>query len=146
MLNSLKLSEFSDRELLLNLQDVADEEGYATSDDVAGILGIDHDNPQHCVSARFIWLRLYGALDSDKIKDGENKGKVKWRLSGKGRAMANGQLAPQQERALENIDEDQMIPVVRTIAQRQRTGDETAGHLMRREWYHGTHSRRSGRR
>lgn len=145
-LKSLKLMEFSDRELLLILDDVSDGEGYATAKDVAEKLRLDHPHPDRCVSMRFVWLTKYGALEKEQERDDEGnllwtgnglpKHTQRWRMTAMGRAMATGQLTQRQQEQLGRITDDRMLMLTRYVTQRARSADSTAAKLVQREWRH----------
>ena len=150
-LKSLKLMEFSDRELLLILNDVADHEGYASAVEVAAKLHLDHPRPHQCVSVRFSWLARYGALEREHMRDehgnlmwtgrGLPRHTQRWRMTAMGRAMAVGALTKTQEAQLGRIGDDRMLMLTRYLSQRARSADPVAAKLVEREWRYSTGSR-----
>src|SRR4051794_7814530 len=145
-LKSLRLMEFSDRELLLILDDVADGDGFATARDVADKLHLSHPRPHQCVAVRFSWLARYGALEREHMRDdqgnlmwtsgGQPRHTQRWRMTSMGRAMAMGQLTKTQESQLGRITDDRMLMLTRYVTQRVRSADSTAAKLVQREWRH----------
>lgn len=138
-LSHLRLGDLSDREILLVLNDVADPEGWAEAIDVASQLAMIGDHPQRSVSVRLSWLARYGAVEREIVKTrtgGERKGQ-RWRLTPTGAALAMGQLKRAQERALEELSDEQLILATRLIAERARSSrNDTSSKLTEREWKH----------
>lgn len=135
-MESLRLVEYSDKELLYHIQEAADAEGWSNVRDIANSLGVTHPRPTQCVGARLAWLKRYGVVDG-------NNGK--WRLLPPGNALINSELRSRDQAALDRLDPDQLVMVTRWMTRRQRVISEPMSHLVRREWTHGTY-RRNGRR
>jgi len=129
MATSVSLLDYSDRELLAILSEVSDEEGWASTQDVADVLGLDHKNPNNCVGVRFAWLRRFGAL--------ERNPKGHWRMTELGYALMSGELNSAQERILQSLDNTQMLSLMRVVSTRWRRLDPTSSVLVKREWTHG---------
>ena len=150
---SLKLVDFSDRELLLILDDVADSDGWASSRDMTEPVGLPEDGYRH-VSSRLAWLRRYGAIERELLWDengnpimgplGQKQGQ-RWRPTEAGRLMAYGKLSKAQYRALEAIGEGQMILAMRQMSLHYQQSSEIGATLARREWVYGM-SRRNGKK
>lgn len=129
---SLRLVDFSDRELLFIVDDCLDSTGWTTVADVAKALDLDTPNPTLNVSSRFSWLKRYGALDRE--------GK-KWQLTPVGRALMSGQLNVTAERVLDGVKPDQLLALTRAIGRRYQQAGDTAATLMRREWVYSSAQR-----
>jgi hypothetical protein len=139
-LDHLRLGDLSDREILLTLMDVADHDGYADARDIAMQLAMIGDHPHRAVASRLSWLRRYGAVDREeephKPEDGGPPVR-RWRLTQIGEAIATGSLKRAQERALEEVGDDQLVLLTRLIAERARaSGSATSAKLAEREWKH----------
>lgn len=132
MPSSLTLDDFSDFDLLGALDEAADDEGWATSAEVARQIGIDHENPNSCVGSRFGWLNRYGLMEEEETKDG----KTKWRLNPTGQALIypTKKMPAAVQRALETLDESQLIEMTDTVADRLGYQSRQAAHLARRAW------------
>ena len=131
---SMKLIEFSDDELVLVLDDVANGEGWATSAEVAEEIGITHEHPTNCVGGRFAYLKRIGILENER-KDGETY----WRLTEKGEALTHPKKLPAAaERALDGMDEGQRIAATNRIAGAVQSSSPQARQLSRRAWRHHT--------
>jgi hypothetical protein len=146
-MKSLKLEDFSDRELLLIIHDVRDAEGWSTAKDVAERIDIEHPRPWVPVASRLGWLRRFGATEREFMWDefgnpmytakGEIRYTQRWRLTEAGLAVAHGNINSRQQEQLERFKDDQLLLVTRWLAERQRNGDGVAAALVRREWKHG---------
>lgn len=153
---SLTLEEMSDRELLMALHDVADGEGWASSQQVADQLShrANIDHMRRSVQVRFSWLVRYGALEREHLSDeqgnllytrsGKAKWGQRWRFTEIGEALALGKLKVADERKLDGLKDEQLIPVVRWLTSRQRTSEFTAATLIKREWRYGVSPLRNG--
>lgn len=134
---SLTLAVISDRDLLYTLEEVADAEGYATANDVAEKLNIDHPNPTQCVGSRFGWLKKFGAMEAE-IKEGETH----WRMNDLGESLIHPKkgMTKSFEEALATLSEANQIAVTEhvsgLIAKNNRKSGRTTAHLSRRAWQH----------
>lgn len=129
---SLKLTDFSDRELMFVIDDQASDEGWVTVAQIAEALDLDHDHPHLCVASRFSWLARFGVME---------RVKKQWRLTPTGRALLHGTLNKSQTNALENLKPEQLMLATRKMTERYRSGGRVAGTMMRREWVYGTQSK-----
>jgi hypothetical protein len=146
-MKSLTLLDFSDRELLLIVYDVRDPEGWSSARDVARI-NLDHPEPHRPVASRLSWMRRYGAVEREFMRDehgnpmrtpnGKLRFTQRWRLTDRGMALAQGKLSDTDRQALDRFTDDQLLVVTRWLTERQRESDLVAGALVRREWKHGT--------
>jgi hypothetical protein len=147
-LNSLRLIDYSDRELLLIVVDEATADGWTTAEDVARRLGLATPLPQRNVVSRFSWLRRYGAMERETVTDDKGKPLVtrsgnmkytqRWRLTARGEQIANGTLSARQQGALDKVDNDSLVVLTRYVAERRRTTDDVAMKLADREWTFST--------
>jgi hypothetical protein len=147
-LDHLRLGDLSDREILLVLDDVADDEGYANAHDIAAQLAMIGDHPNRSVSVRLSWLARYGAVERELLWDEhgnplfvgnstEQRRGQRWRMTPIGEALATGSLKRAQERALDELTDEQLLLATRVIAERARSSrNATSGKLAEREWKH----------
>jgi hypothetical protein len=144
------IEDYSDRELLLIVDDVAAEREdlWVFAHEVHERLALEWVE-MRSVSVRFSWLVRYGALEREHLRDSNGnllytaKGNPRlgqrWRLTTKGRALAKGTLTANQKKALSGITEDQLLVLAREIGTRQRqTKDQVVADLTRREWRYST--------
>lgn len=132
-LKSLRLAEFSDFDLLHALAEVADEDGWATADDVAQQIGITHKRPTQCVGARFAWLNRFGLMEQEPDKE-----RMKWRLNEIGEALLfpRKQMPAAISKAMEKLDESQLIALTDLVAKDLPIQSRQVAHLARRAWRH----------
>lgn len=139
----LTIEDYSDREFLLVLADVADHEGWATSADMAERLDLKE---KASASSRLSWLRRFGAVEKEHERDEQGNLKhtpagkpvytQRWRMTDAGKALAYGALKKGQESTLAKIGDDQLLMVTRWLSERTRT-DGTSAKLAQREWRYG---------
>lgn len=136
-LNGLKNEDYTDRELLHILNDVADGDGWASTFDIAAVLPIKHpDGEDHgthasrCVASRFAWMTRYGWVERDESR-------TKWRLTRVGRDLMNGKLNKSFQTAMDKLSPGDRVLVVRAMGAAFRTGSPEAATMLRREWLHG---------
>jgi len=136
--HGLKLADFADHELFYALDEAADPEGWATAEDIAEQIGIDHENPTHCVGTRLGWMNRYGMMErDDDYTNGDKRRVTRWRLNEKGEALIYpAKLGAAVERALAGMDEGQRAAVVKAIAAELPQSSRQAMHLARRSWTH----------
>lgn len=126
-LANLRLESYSDRELLLLMKDLRDENGHVQSEEIADRLDLDHPKPLQCVGIRMAWMRRYGVVDFQRQL------KV-WYLTSKGEAIANGGLTKAQTKALESISAERGMEAVMALGSRYREFGEIEATMMRRAW------------
>lgn len=139
MLYSLRIVDFSDRELLHILNDLANQDGWADSREIAEELGIEHRNPAQCVGQRLSWLAKHGCVEKHKDE------KHMWSLTEFGEAIMHGKLSKAAEKQLEGMDAAQLLLATRLVTRAYQglaadtNGGGSAAWLLRREWANGTH-------
>ena len=151
VLTSLRIDDYSDRELLLIVRDLGktDPDQWVLSIDIAERLGIESQRPKQVVGSRMSWLQRYGALEREHLRDEygnlrfKTNGKPvyaqRWRLTERGKELAVGKLTKRDQDQLAKVTSDErLLLVTRFLTQRQRATDDTARTLMRREWRYGT--------
>ena len=148
VLTSLRIVDYSDRELLLVVRDLGEADGWVTSQEIAERLQIESARPKQVVGSRMSWLQRYGALEREHLRDAfgnlryRGNGKPvytqRWRLTSRGEQLAAGNLTKRDQEVLGRItSDDHLLLVTRYLTQRQRSTDDTARTLMRREWRYG---------
>ena len=139
----LTIDDYSDREFLLILNDVADHEGWATSEDMATRLDLVN---KAIASSRLSWLKRWGAVEKEHERDehgvlryyadGKPRYTQRWRLTPAGQALAFGALKKGQEATLAKIGDDQLLAVTRWLSERTRA-EGVSARLSQREWRYG---------
>jgi hypothetical protein len=148
-LESLRLEDYSDREVLLVLMDVAadDVDGWAYAYDVGKRLGITEEHARRATANRLSWMVRYGAVEREHLRDIDGvyryvnddpdrpKYGQRWRVTDVGAALARGELRKRDEQALERLQDEHMIVLTRWMQQRaHRDGNATMAKLVDREW------------
>src|SRR4051812_42050060 len=106
---SLRLDEFSDRELLYAYERAA-VSGAANSQEVADELGLDLPNPSRSVSMRFGWLHRYGVLERDE--------QGLWIPTATGEELLGGELRKQARRAFDEMSESELYAATMALSSR----------------------------
>lgn len=138
----LTILDFSDREFLNIVMDVADGDGWAESVDVAERLDMAD---KRSASSRLAWMKRYGAVEREHERD--EQGRLlysgdkprytqRWRLTEVGLTIATGKLSKSQERALEGMNDGAVFMTTRFLAKRAAE-DSGGAKLFMREWRHG---------
>lgn len=140
---SLTLYDLNDRELLYRLDDVADADGGATSEEIARALGLTGVEARN-VAQRLSWLRRYGAVEARQAERRDDDGtlmKVKvWHLTDDGERFVFGHMNQRQRASFEKLDDAAMLDLTELMTERyQVLAASTAGNLIRRQWQAGTH-------
>src|SRR4051812_28872093 len=107
-LERLTIEDYSDREFLLVLADVADHDGWATSEDMAVRLDLAN---KATASSRLSWLKRWGAVEKEHERDengvlryyadGKPRYTQRWRLTPAGAALAQGAIKKGQQATLD---------------------------------------------
>lgn len=139
----LSILDYSDREFLLICRDVAEADGWFESEDVAVQMGLVS---RRLASSRLSWLKRYEAVDREVERDHtgaikvHRNGKVRhtqrWRLTPLGESLALGKLRKGDQRALEGMNDGQMLLAVRWMAEHS-ADDSGMSKLLIREWRYG---------
>ena len=135
-LTSLRIVDYTDRELLHILNDVANEEGWASSEDLAKAIGIkprgdDPRGPRRCVAMRFAWMARYGWVRRDPSN-------TMWCLTKDGEDLMSGQLRPALQQSLKEMRAADRVLLMREMTNAYRNAPKSAAAMYRREWVHGT--------
>ena len=124
----LRLVDVSDIALLAVLERVGDEEGWASSVDVAGELALDALYPARNVGSRLGWLRRYGAVERDGGR---------WRMTAIGHRLYAAALDGEQLSVLDRLSRDDLLAVTHWLADRMPRVRREAASLIRREFKYG---------
>ena len=135
----LRLLDYSDRELLIMVHEVAQEHGgSAPSAMIAEALGLTEKERTSSVGSRMMWLRRFGVVE--KIPE---RLPSEWCLTTLGETLAFGEARKSQLAAIDGASPAALLLMIREMGKRQTYEDEGARHLIRREWTRSTH--RNGR-
>lgn len=133
---ALTLEIMIDKDLLYILEECGDEEGYASSNDIAEKIGLKGKYKNQNVGVRLANLKKWGVLEA-KIEDGITF----WRLNKVGETLMSSASTDKEVKALLNdLDEAQKIAITEMLAKQiasdsRKIGRPTA-HLARRAWRH----------
>lgn len=146
-LESLRLLDLSDREVLLVVRDVADGDGWAWAYDVGERLGVVESHRRRAAAQRLSWLARFGAVEREHLSDehgnlmyvtrqGTQRPKYgqRWRLTDIGELLALGKLRAAESRLLDDADEARMLLIARHVAAQAR--HSAGAKLIEREWRH----------
>jgi hypothetical protein len=148
----LRLEEFSDRELLLALDEACQQAagGWASARDVAARIGIDGADPHRAVAIRLSWQQRYGSVEREFLRDehgairyrrdGRAMFTQNWRLSEIGRELAYGELRKGDQTALGRLGEGQMLVLTRWV--HGHAMSPVTAKLVEREWRYGAAQRK----
>lgn len=130
---SLRLEDFSDHDLLYALEESGDDEGWATSQEVAEQIGLNLDeSPAKNVGIRLSWLNRFGVMEQD-----DEKGPMKWRLNDIGYNLLHPtKLSPSALKALEGLDEGQRLLVTEAVSRQLKRTSRQGTHLAKRAFAH----------
>jgi hypothetical protein len=132
-LTSLRLEEFSDRELLALIVDLRNPKGVVTSLEIAEQLDPDAENPVSCVGIRLGWLRRYGVVE--RVDDGDGPG---WRLTSKGEQVAHAGLRRTLENALDTLPPEQGMEAALMLGRLYQRSGFTEATMIRRGWQYAS--------
>jgi hypothetical protein len=125
---ALKLEDFSDRELLWALEESADPDGFVSSSDLAGALGMSSlENPTRNVAVRLGWLKRYGIVE--RHDDG-----VRWGLTSAGAALLNARLDAAEAKALDGLDPDKLLVVMQRVGHTMAYAGKEAATMAQRDF------------
>lgn len=138
---SLRLGDYSDRELLRIIYDLADEYGWVESTHLAEHLfpmqirkgREDRNQALRCVGQRLSWMRRYGVVQKN-----EEGRKGVWGLTATGKMLLTGKIPARERKVLENLKENQLLDLTETLSMRYFYAGEVAATMMRRQWQFGS--------
>src|SRR5262245_15869197 len=121
------LYDFRDLDLMLK---IAAEGGEAETWELTEALGFGEQDRQG-VAIRLSWMNRYGMVRFDQ-------GKRLWRLSPSGERVTQARVKAGAKRALDSLDDENMVDVMAHVTSRYRHGDPMLADLLRREFLFGT--------
>jgi hypothetical protein len=118
----------SDTELLEIVDDLADENGWVSTNDVRLQLGENPERPgKSGVGSRLSWMRRFGWLERGASKT--------WRITAMGRVMIdNPVLARNIQSALDKMNPAQRLAMTRELSKDGATRPDEIRNALRREW------------
>lgn len=137
MSNTLRLADYSDRELLLLLKDLcnASGNGYVSSEEVAQAVGLEGVEGKRSAGTRLGYLKRIGAV----VRSHRKSGPAQWALSDVGEVIATGTLSAAQEAALRKLRPSQVVLFTRHLAMRTvDREDPVLGAISWREYRRST--------
>lgn len=152
MASNLKLENYSDRELLHVINDLAStEDGWVDVDIIAERLGLSPNglseeqfalHCRRCVSVRLAWVaKLSNTVEKDELRRAPEP--PRWRLTQEGELLVKSKLSQADVQKLEEtISDYSALGAVSALARRYQRTDAGRANLLRREWAYGTHRKR----
>lgn len=146
---SLKVTDFSDRELLAIASTIQNADGKIEIQRVAEEIWPktmkDEDaawHARHCVAIRFAYMRRMGVIDKYS-RNGKPEHGV-WELTEFGEEFVRGNVTAAQERAIIGSRPGQELELMALMGTLFEKADEDAATLMRREFQFRAYRRRWG--
>jgi len=121
------LYEFRDLDLLFRLAEAGGEEGWAETEALAELIGLDDNRP---VGTRLAWMRRYGM--TERSRDGL------WRPTAAAERVRQARIRAAAQRTLEALPEESMIETMAAVTARYRLADPMIAAMLRREFLFGT--------
>lgn len=147
MAGNLKLENYSDREILHLLDDLAGADGWVDVEILAARVGLSPNgkspeqlliHARRCLSVRLSWIRRLTMC----VERHPDKMRLHWRLTVAGQEVVKARLTKDFEAKLLGLGEFTTLPVLDAISRRYRQANPGSANLMRREWTYGTHRNR----
>jgi len=123
------LYDFRDLDLMLKLEDEADDEGWVDTEHLARALGFEDDLKP--IGSRFSWMKRYGMVERD------DKRKL-WRLTPAGLRVVEAKIRTATSTQIEALEDEAFVDVMAKVGQRYRHGSPMIAHMLRREFLYGT--------
>lgn len=125
--------DFRDLDLMIKLADLRNGSGLGVeSTELAEAVGLDDARG---MGSRLSWMQRKGMLRVDD-RDGR-----RWDLSRGGERVVEARLRAAQVRAVESLDDEQMVGVMAHVTSRYQHGDPMLAEMLRREFLFGTQRR-----
>lgn len=144
---SLRLENYSDRELLHLIDNLADHEGWVLDEHLAERIGLRVSGmsdlelliyTRRCVGIRLSWIkRLTGCVERHP-----DKKDYRWRLTDAGLAVVRAKLTSSLSNGLTQTDDANVLLALEVIGRRYTHAKPGSANLLRREWAYGTHKNR----
>lgn len=125
-LASLRLQEYPDAELLAIVNDMADGDGWSTSEAIAAQIGIDAKHARQCVGSRLSWLRRWGYVERHPEIPA-------WQVSPLGNALLGGKLTKTARGIIERMNDADRVLFTRLLASTSRAAGASSK-AYEREW------------
>jgi hypothetical protein len=131
----LRIADFSDREILAIMADIADGAGEVTTGDLAlRVFGLkettaDAEILEHaalCVRSRLAWMRRYGLVEK-----GEKVGI--WYISEAGKRLRFAKLGRSFSMAISHTPSESVLEMAHQVGERMLNVTEIEGRAMQRE-------------
>lgn len=127
-MKSFALDDYSDRELVHVIHDLADPEGWVSVEDVAKVVGVVKGHVRSVV-VRFSWMARYGILERAK------KPPTRWRLTQAGKEMvAAASKTAAASSLLHGLTDAEIVWASHTLAGRFQQAKLPHATMARREW------------
>lgn len=132
MSDRVRISDFSDRELLALVADLGSQ---VTARDLAirifGIAELEENEQEirresRCVTSRLSWMRRFGLIERDK-ESGE------WLISAMGEALRKTRVSRAIANGIESADEAASLSLANIVGERLVSSGPVAGQAMQRE-------------
>lgn len=124
------LYDFRDLDLMLTLEDRADEDGWTPTAELASSLGFGDE--LRAIGIRLGWMRRYGMVEHKDKPDSI------WRLTDGGLRVIDARLRAAQTKSIEKLPDEAMVEVMANVTSRFHHGSPMLAHLLRREFMFGT--------
>jgi predicted transcriptional regulator len=134
-------ADYTDQEVLHILDDVADDKGWASSEEIAQKMGIPTNknkngqktSPAQNVGVRLGWMKRFGFV--------MNEGGM-WKVTARGARFMDAKLTPSQKAMLEAVKKEDSLEVMNVLGRRflGANRDEMTRTALRREFQHYTHT------
>lgn len=150
---TIRNDDITDKELLANIKDAVETDGWATTTGIAVECGFNAsgekgDTPARKVASRLSWMRDGGLLESTdpdltRPYKGPGDHDTRWKLSPLGEILLSGRLSKPVENAIAQMDAGAMLMMMRQLAQTGYVGgDLGVAFAMSREWRHHASQRK----
>jgi hypothetical protein len=126
------LYDFRDLDLMLQLQQIGDNDGWASTKELGEALGAGDD--VRGVGIRASWMKRLGMFDFDD----ETR---MWRVSEGGERVTKAKLRAAASNSIEKTPDDALVDVMAHVTSRYRHGDPLMATMLRREFLYGTSPR-----
>lgn len=144
---SLKLENYSDREILHLVNDLADNDGWVLDEHLAERIGLRVGGmsdaqlliyTRRCVGIRLAWIKkLTGCVERHP-----DKKDYRWRLTEAGKSVVGAKLNASIDNGLSQMSDANLLAAVEVMGRRYMRANTGSANLLRREWAYGTHKNR----
>lgn len=143
---NLRNIDRTDLEMLHIIQEAIGPEGYASSEDIANVIGLGDSRTRSAagrVSSRLSWMGRYGLVERiDPQIVGRKRTEALWAITEAGRRIMSGRLRKNVQDAIDAEDPGAQLLMMRRLMQRGYVeGDSTTATTLRREYLHNVAQR-----